>query len=82
MGRRVADYLKEKGFQSVYVVEDWPEPLNTTHIVVEKGDLQGAEKLQQLLGLGEPEYTSTGDIESDLTLRLGKDWASHQELAP
>jgi polyisoprenyl-teichoic acid--peptidoglycan teichoic acid transferase len=82
MGRRVANYLQEKGFQNVYVVEDWPAPLNTTHIVVEKGDLQGAEKLQQLLGLGEAEHTSTGDIESDLTLRLGKDWANHKDLAP
>jgi len=35
--------------------------------------LEGATAVQQVLGLGEVEATSTGDLESDLTIRVGED---------
>lgn len=75
MSRRAAEYLKSQGFNNIYLVKDWPDRAHKTQIIVQQGDLSAAEKLQNTLGLGNIEATSTGDIESDLTLRLGEDWA-------
>lgn len=75
---RVKQYLEKQGFQNVYLIQDWSEPLLTTQIIVQKGDSQAAATLQQFLGLGEIEATSTGDLESDLTIRVGDDWAQLQ----
>jgi polyisoprenyl-teichoic acid--peptidoglycan teichoic acid transferase len=30
--------------------------------------------LRQVLGLGQIEVSGNGDLESDLTIRIGKDW--------
>jgi polyisoprenyl-teichoic acid--peptidoglycan teichoic acid transferase len=32
------------------------------------------EEVQKALGLGQVEVAATGEIESDVTIRLGKDW--------
>lgn len=74
VGHRVADYLQEKGFDHVYVIEDWPDTLRQTQIIAQQGDLQGANRLQKLLGYGRVEAASIGDIESDVTIRVGADW--------
>ncbi|MCX8119902.1 MAG: LCP family protein [Oscillatoriaceae bacterium SKW80] len=75
LARRMERYLEKQGFQNVYVIQDWTDLLLTTQIVVQKGDSQAAATLQQVLGLGEIEATSTGDLESDITIRVGEDWA-------
>ncbi|WP_052128466.1 LCP family protein [Neosynechococcus sphagnicola] len=82
LGRRLAQYLQAKGFYHVYVVEDWPEPLNQTQIIVQQGDITGANALQKFLGLGQIEAASTGDIESDLTIRVGNDWVTPSTVSP
>ncbi|HEY9852819.1 MAG TPA: LCP family protein [Leptolyngbyaceae cyanobacterium] len=74
MSRRVADYLKAQGFRNIYLVKDWPDREHKTQIIVQQGDLQAAENLKAALGLGNIEAASIGDIESDLTLRVGEDW--------
>ncbi len=74
MSRRVADYLKAQGFRNIYLVKDWPDHEHKTQIIVQQGDLQAAENLKAALGLGNIEAASIGDIESDLTLRVGEDW--------
>jgi len=74
VGQRVASYLQEKGFDNVYVIEDWPDTLRQTEIIAQQGDLQGADRLQKLLGYGRVEAASIGDIESEITLRVGADW--------
>lgn len=74
LGRRVADYLVEQGFDNVYVVQDWPDAQSQTQIIAQRGDLQGAAMLENILGLGQVIPASTGDLESDLTVRVGVDW--------
>ena len=44
---------------------------------MQQGDLDSAEDLKTLLGFGTIEAASTGDLESDLTVRVGEDWAQH-----
>ncbi len=71
---RVVSQLKAQGIENAYVSTDWPDRLPQTEIVVQGGDLTAATNFQKLLGLGKVEVAATGDIDSDLTLRLGKDW--------
>ncbi|MFB2836247.1 LCP family protein [Floridanema evergladense] len=74
MSNRAAQYLRKLGFRNIYLVRDWPETETKTQIIVQKGDIKAAEKLQSTLGIGNIEPASIGDIESDLTLRVGEDW--------
>ncbi len=70
----LAKYLQDQGYENVYVIQDWPDRLLQTQIIVQKGDLDSGSKLKQTLGLGKIAAESTGDLESDLTIRIGEDW--------
>jgi len=72
LGKSVAKYLKDQGFENVYIVSDWPDR-QQTEIIVQRGNLEAAD-LKKILGLGNIEASSTGDLESHLTIRVGKDW--------
>lgn len=74
LGRRVVEYLAAKNFHNVYIVSDWPDRLRQTQIIVQQGDQKAAGILKQVLGVGKVEASSTGDLDSDLTIRLGEDW--------
>lgn len=74
LSQRVAKYLKDQGFEKVYIVSDWPDLQRQTDIIVQQGNLQAAADLKKVLGLGNIEAASTGDLESHLTIRVGKDW--------
>jgi polyisoprenyl-teichoic acid--peptidoglycan teichoic acid transferase len=80
LGSQVAAYLEAQGFSNVYVIEDWPEAQGATQIIAQRGDLESAKMLQTTLGLGQIEPTSTGDIQSDLTIRVGDDWVEQPRL--
>ncbi|ARV62893.1 transcriptional regulator [Nostocales cyanobacterium HT-58-2] len=71
---KVINSLKQNGFTKVYAVSDWPDTRSETKIIVQKGNRQAGEQLQQTLGLGQVEVSATGDLESDITIRIGKDW--------
>ncbi|MCW6049993.1 LCP family protein [Lyngbya sp. CCAP 1446/10] len=71
--KKVAEFLTKKGFSSVSVVQDWPDKQRQSQIIVQQGDLEAANLLQKALGDGKIEASSTGEIESDLTLRVGED---------
>ncbi len=72
--QKAVNYLKQKGFIHVYPVPDLPERQRHTQIVVEKGDPKVGEEIQKVLGLGNVEVSATGDLQSDITLQVGKDW--------
>jgi polyisoprenyl-teichoic acid--peptidoglycan teichoic acid transferase len=80
LGSRAAAYLQSQGFSNVYVVDDWSEQEGKTQIIVQRGDLQGASTLEQLLGFGQVVSASTGDLESDFTLRVGDDWQERSKV--
>lgn len=67
-------HLLSLGFTNVFVSEDWKDTQRKTQIVVQQGDLDGAQELQGRLGFGEVRADSTGDLDSDITIRLGNDW--------
>jgi LCP family protein required for cell wall assembly len=71
---RVAEYLAKKDFNNVYIAKDWPERLRETQIIVQQGDFEAANTLKKVLGFGKVEASSTGELDSELTLRIGEDW--------
>ncbi|MGB8702446.1 MAG: LCP family protein [Thermosynechococcaceae cyanobacterium] len=76
-GNQMADYLQQKGFFNVSVDNDWPQTLATTQIVPQWGNLEAADHLKQTLESSEVTADSTGDLRSDITIRVGSDWARH-----
>ncbi|MBE9041372.1 LCP family protein [Oscillatoriales cyanobacterium LEGE 11467] len=66
--------LEQLGFEDTYVAPDWSDTQRQTQIIIQKGHLNGAKFLQESLGFGEIVTMSTGDLDSDLTIRIGEDW--------
>jgi LCP family protein required for cell wall assembly len=71
---KVINYLKAKGFTNVYTLPDWPDTQMHTQILVQKGHRQTGVELEKVMGLGQIDVLATGDLASDLTIRIGKDW--------
>lgn len=68
------ELLNEAGFGYTYDDAPWNEPLTTTQIIAQHGDRRSAEAIREALGVGEVRIESTGDLRSDVTIRLGQDW--------
>jgi polyisoprenyl-teichoic acid--peptidoglycan teichoic acid transferase len=66
--------LEKAGYRNVFVAKAWGEPLESTHIVAQQGDGNSAESIRTDLGFGEVRVESTGNLGSDITIQLGKDW--------
>lgn len=74
VAREVAAYLRQEGFQNVYVVPDWPSEIQRTQVIAQRGDLKSADVLKSVLDVGRVVSDSTGDLESEITIRVGRDW--------
>jgi LCP family protein required for cell wall assembly len=72
--------LEKSGYTNIFVSKPWGEPLNTTHILAQQGDGDSAESIRSLLGFGEVRVESTGNISSDITIQVGKDWLQNQDI--
>lgn len=71
--------LAEAGYRNVFVARRWSEPLDVTHIVAQQGDGNSAQTIRQALKVGEVRVESTGNLQSDITIQLGKDWLKKQD---
>ncbi len=73
--KKATTVLSKAGYAQVFAASDrWTKPIAKTQIIAQNGDRASAEKLRDALGIGEVLVESTGDIESDITVRVGKDW--------
>ncbi|MEM9215724.1 MAG: LCP family protein [Cyanobacteria bacterium P01_F01_bin.150] len=72
--RRLVNALSAEDYRNVHIAHDWPEPLQETRIIAQKGDRMSATLLQRQLGFGEVRTESTGILDSDITIQLGEDW--------
>ena len=70
----MAEYLREEGYNNVYVGRDWSDVNRKTSIIAQRGDVGSARAIGSSLDLGQVVSDSTGDIESDITIRVGEDW--------
>ncbi|HEY9865454.1 MAG TPA: LCP family protein [Candidatus Obscuribacterales bacterium] len=73
-GDKILNFLSDQGFNQVYLVPIESNQQLKTQIIVQGGDLGAAKLMQKTLGLGEIKSSSTGDMGSDLTIRVGEDW--------
>lgn len=73
--------LQESGYNNVYIAKPWSEPLEVTRIVAQQGDSDSAQVIRNALGLGEVRVESTGNLRSDITVQLGKDWLERSTLS-
>ena len=72
---RLADYLASEGYHYVQVEEEeWPQTLAETQIIPQWGDLDAAQRLRVRLSDSQVAADSTGSLNSDLTIRVGRDW--------
>ncbi len=76
----IAEYLRSQGFENVYIAPDWSHNNRQTSVIAQRGDLGSARSVQSALTLGQVVSDSTGDIESDLTIRVGEDWLTKADL--
>ncbi|WP_427160397.1 LCP family protein [Aliinostoc sp. HNIBRCY26] len=72
--------LEKAGYRNVYVYKPWSEPLEVTNIIAQQGDGDGAESIRSSLGFGEVKIESTGSLDSDISIQLGKDWLQKKDL--
>ncbi|NMF83283.1 LCP family protein [Nodosilinea sp. P-1105] len=71
----VASYLHDSGFRNVYVTENWSTVSRRTEVIAQRGDRSSAATVQSVIGVGRVLTESTGDLDSDITIRVGRDWA-------
>ncbi len=79
LAQRVRNYLRQQNFRNVYEITSSPQGIEKTEIIAQQGDLKAARSLHRLLGLGQVEASSTGDLGSDITIRIGSDAAQWVE---
>ncbi|TVP56677.1 MAG: LytR family transcriptional regulator [Nodularia sp. (in: Bacteria)] len=72
--------LEEFGYRKIQISVPWNEPLQVSNIIAQQGDSENAELIRNALGFGEVRVESTGIIESDVTIQLGKDWLQQKRL--
>ncbi|MEM9482343.1 MAG: LCP family protein [Cyanobacteria bacterium P01_F01_bin.116] len=77
MAQAVVDHLREEGFRNVYLIKDWPDFHHQTAIIAQRGDINGADFVEAVLGAGKVVADSTGDLDSDITIRVGDDWSEN-----
>jgi polyisoprenyl-teichoic acid--peptidoglycan teichoic acid transferase len=75
------DTLREAGYNRVSASKNWQDPLATTKIIAQSGDDQAAEEVRSILGVGEVVVESTGVLQSDVTVEIGRDWEKQRKQA-
>ncbi|KAB8330946.1 LytR family transcriptional regulator [Scytonema tolypothrichoides VB-61278] len=71
--------LQEAGYTNVSVSNSWSEPVSVSEIVAQQTDSASAEAIRKILGFGKVQAPSTPDLDSHITIVLGKDWLPQQD---
>ncbi|MCS7030555.1 MAG: LCP family protein [Gloeomargarita sp. SKYG116] len=77
----VTEHLLRAGYRRLYREVPWHETLNQTVIIAQQGNVQAARAVREALGFGEVRVDSTGVLNSDVTVRIGRDWRFHLQQA-
>jgi polyisoprenyl-teichoic acid--peptidoglycan teichoic acid transferase len=65
--------LGDAGYEGGFMDSPWSQPLAVTQIIAQQGDGETAQMIRDALGFGEVVVESTGNLESNVTIRVGKD---------
>ncbi|WGV28065.1 LCP family protein [Halotia branconii] len=72
--------LERAGYRNVYISKPWSEPLEVTNIIAQQGDGESAESIRNSLGFGDVRVESTGNLDSDISIQVGKDWLQQKDI--
>lgn len=70
---KLLETLSAAGYKGGFVDSPWSQPLELTRIIAQQGDGTSAEAIRKALGFGEVQIESTGNLESNITIRIGQD---------
>jgi polyisoprenyl-teichoic acid--peptidoglycan teichoic acid transferase len=73
--------LSAAGYSGGFVDKPWSQTLDLTRIIAQQGDGMTAEAIRKALGFGEVQIESTGNLESNITIRIGKDALENKAVA-
>ncbi len=80
--QRLITKLKKAGYENIQLVKDpkvLKENLDITQIVAQKGELSASQDVANSLGVGKAEISTAGNLYSDVTIKVGKDWSEFQQ---
>ncbi|MCS6815378.1 MAG: LCP family protein, partial [Cyanobacteria bacterium] len=66
--------LQRAGYTDISVDKPWTEQLSVTRVVAQSGNALIAQAVRDVLNVGDVRVESTGILQSDVTIQLGKDW--------
>ncbi|WP_283753671.1 LCP family protein [Roseofilum acuticapitatum] len=75
-------WLETQGYYNLYATDSWSDPLTTTRIIAQDGNIESARAIRNVLGFGEVRVESTGNLQSDVTIQLGQDWLTQTAQQP
>ena len=78
---RLVKRLNKAGYQNVHIDTNLKlkEDLDTSQFIAQKGNPEVAEGLSKILGFGEVKVDSSGNLYSDVTIKLGRDWIEKEQ---
>ena len=78
---RLVKRLNKAGYHNVNIDTNpkIKEDLPTTQFIAQKGNPEVAEGISSLLGFGEVKVDSSGNLYSDVTIKLGRDWIQKEQ---
>jgi polyisoprenyl-teichoic acid--peptidoglycan teichoic acid transferase len=79
--QRLIAKLKKAGYEHVQLDKDpkvFKENLETTQVIAQQGELSSSEEVVESLGVGKAEISTAGNLYSDITIKVGKDWPAYQ----
>ena len=74
------DMLRNAGYRRVSASKNWQDSLAKTRVIAQSGDDEAAQEVRSILGVGEVVVESTGELNSDVTVQLGRDWERQLKL--
>lgn len=77
--RQVMKVLNKQDYAIVNFSSQKKPGISKSEVIAQKGDKAGAQKLADILGIGEVVVSSTGDIQSAFTLVICDDWKESLE---
>ncbi len=80
--RRLIAKLKKAGYQNIRLDKDpkvIKENLETTQVVAQQGELSTSQNVVDSLGVGKAEISTAGNLYSDVTIRVGRDWSGFEK---
>ncbi|WP_422661968.1 LCP family protein [Pannus brasiliensis] len=80
--RSMVRSLETAGYHNIIVARSKVDPPETTKIIAQNGDDRAAATLRGSIGIGEVLVESTGNLASDVTIQLGRDWQNQSGRSP